>query len=67
MYQQVIDGGRDAGDLRLLAPSDFLARSFVALENGYGMDVLSGTATATETEVRLLRHARPMTGTPDVG
>ncbi|MDQ0779722.1 AcrR family transcriptional regulator [Streptomyces aurantiacus] len=66
LYQQVLDGGRDAGDFRLLAPSDFLARSFVALEDGYGIDVLSGTATAAETEARLLHHARLMTGTPDV-
>ncbi|AXL92972.1 TetR/AcrR family transcriptional regulator [Streptomyces sp. CB09001] len=67
LYRQVLEEGAASGDFRLTAPADFLARSFVALEDGYGIDVLSGAATAEEIEERLLRHARLMTGTPDPG
>ncbi|WP_030379197.1 MULTISPECIES: TetR/AcrR family transcriptional regulator [unclassified Streptomyces] len=67
LYQQVLEEGAASGDFRLAAPADFLARSFVALEDGYGIDVLSGVATAEEVEQRLLRHARLMTGMPEPG
>jgi AcrR family transcriptional regulator len=67
LYRQVLEEGAACGEFRLAAPADFLARSFVALEDGYGIDVLSGAATAEEVERRLLRHARLMTGTPGPG
>jgi AcrR family transcriptional regulator len=65
LYQQVLDEGARAGEFRLVAPADFLARSFVALEDGYGMDVLAGSATPEDIEGRLLHHARLATGTTD--
>jgi hypothetical protein len=39
-----------------------LARGMVALEDGYGMDVLTGAASADEVEGALLSHARIVTG-----
>ncbi|WP_433456299.1 hypothetical protein ACQPXS_46360 [Streptomyces sp. CA-142005] len=39
-----------------------LVRSFVALEDGYAMDLLVGSATAQDIEDRLLDHARIVTG-----
>ncbi|MFI7682538.1 TetR/AcrR family transcriptional regulator [Streptomyces griseoaurantiacus] len=65
LYRQVLEEGAASGDFRLAAPADFLARSFVALEDGYGIDVLSGVATAEEVQERLLHHARLMTGTSE--
>ncbi|MDO0929365.1 TetR/AcrR family transcriptional regulator [Streptomyces sp. TG1A-8] len=62
LYQRVLDEGAGTGEFRLAAPSDFLARSFVALEDGYGIDVLSGAATAEQVEGRLLQYARLVTG-----
>ena len=57
LYRQVLTSGEDSGTFHLLAPADFLARSFVALEDGYGIEVLAGTTPADEIERRLLRHA----------
>ncbi|MFB6549986.1 TetR/AcrR family transcriptional regulator [Streptomyces sp. NPDC056405] len=62
LYRRVLDEGADNGEFRLAAPSDFVARGLVALEDGYGMDVLSGAATAEQVEECLLRHARLLTG-----
>lgn len=62
LYQRVLEEGADNGEFRLVAPADFIARSLVALEDGYGIDVLSGAATAERVEERLLCHARLMTG-----
>jgi AcrR family transcriptional regulator len=64
LYRQVLVSGEDSGTFRLLAPADFLARSLVALEDGYGIEVLAGTTTAHEIESRLRRHARLMTQAP---
>ncbi|GHF96138.1 TetR/AcrR family transcriptional regulator [Streptomyces thermodiastaticus] len=62
LYRRVLQEGEDSGDFRLTAPAGFLARGFVALEDGYGIDVLSGAATAQDIEERLLHHARLVTG-----
>ncbi|MGH3358855.1 MAG: TetR/AcrR family transcriptional regulator [Nocardioidaceae bacterium] len=62
LYEQVLAAGQDDGSFRLVAPVDFVARSLVALEDGYAIDVLSGSATAEDVEQRLLEHARLMTG-----
>ncbi|MFD7710808.1 TetR/AcrR family transcriptional regulator [Streptomyces sp. NPDC059785] len=63
LYRQVLDEGAASGAFRLVAPSGFLARGFVALEDGYGIDVLSGAATAEQVQEHLLHHARLVTGT----
>jgi AcrR family transcriptional regulator len=65
LYRQVLDAGEKAGAFHLVAPADFLARSLVALEDGYGIEVLAGTATADEIESRLLVHARLATRVPE--
>ncbi|MFE5393275.1 TetR/AcrR family transcriptional regulator [Streptomyces sp. NPDC056568] len=62
LYRQVLDAGAESGEFRLQAPSEFLARAIVALEDGYCIDILSGAATAEQVEERLLCHARLMTG-----
>jgi hypothetical protein len=64
LYRRVLTEGEDIGTFRLVAPADFLARSFVALEDGYGIEVLAGTSPADEVESRLLRHARLATQVP---
>lgn len=58
LYRQVLEDGARSGEFELAAPADVLARSFVALEDGYGMHVLVGDLTADEVERRLLLHAR---------
>lgn len=63
LYQEVLDSGAVSGDFRLAGSSTSLARGFVALEDGYGIDVLSGAATAAEVEERLMHQARLVTGT----
>lgn len=64
LYDQVLSSGADVGAFRLVAPADFLARSFVALEDGYGIEVVAGSTTAAEIEDRMLRHARLATQAP---
>lgn len=61
LYEEVLHEGEETGAFRLLAPADFLARSFVALEDGYDIEVIAGTSTAEDVEQRLLTHARLMT------
>ena len=58
LYERVLEDGRRTGEFRLAAPATELARSFVALEDGYCLDVLVGAATAAEVEQRLLAYAR---------
>ena len=65
LYQQILEAGQAAGEFQLVADPGFLARSFVALEDGYGTDVLSEAATAEEVAERLLHHARLITHVDD--
>lgn len=65
LYEQVLKEGEEAGAFRLVAPAPFLARGLVALEDGYGIEVLAGSSTPEEVEQRLLLHARLMTRTDD--
>lgn len=65
LYQQILDDGRQTGEFRLVADAPFLARSFVALEDGYAIDVLSQAATAEDVTQRLMRHARLVTQAGD--
>ncbi|MGX1316456.1 AcrR family transcriptional regulator [Streptomyces calvus] len=67
LYRQVLAHGRDTGEFALTAEPLALGRSFVALEDGYAMDLLVGTATAEEIEARLSAHARMVTGHPAFG
>ncbi len=62
LYHHVLQAGADTAEFTLVAPAPFLARSFVALEDGYGIDVLAGVISAEEEEAKLLQHAQLATG-----
>lgn len=62
LYEAILEEGERSRQFRLVAPAAVLARSFVALEDGYGMDILTGAATADDVERRLLLHASTVTG-----
>ena len=62
LYEQVLAEGAEDGTFELRAPGPFVARSLVALEDGYGIELLSGSTSADEVERRLLLHARLLTG-----
>ncbi|GHF66196.1 AcrR family transcriptional regulator [Amycolatopsis bartoniae] len=58
LYQKVLTEGEHSGEFHPVAEVAALAREFVALEDGYGLDVLTGALTPDEVEQRLLLHAR---------
>ncbi|MBP0457803.1 TetR/AcrR family transcriptional regulator [Streptomyces montanisoli] len=62
LYQGVLERGAGSGDFRLVAPPAVLARGFVALEDGYALDVLTGASSADQVEEWLLLHADVVTG-----
>lgn len=62
LYRSILEQGAHSGDFRLVAPPQVLARGFVALEAGYGLDVLTGASTADQVEEWLLLHADVVTG-----
>ena len=62
LYRQVLEEGAASGDFELVDDAAFLARGFVALEDGYGIEVLSEEATAQHVHDLLVRHARLVTG-----
>jgi AcrR family transcriptional regulator len=64
LYRHVLELGRQTGEFTLTGDAHALGRSFVALEDGYAMDLLVGSATAQDIEDRLLDHARIVTGNP---
>lgn len=61
LYQQILEEGQASGEFDLVADAAFLARAFVALEDGYGIEVLSGEASAETVVEHLVRHARLVT------
>jgi AcrR family transcriptional regulator len=62
LYAGVLEQGRADGSLRLSGAADALGRDFVALEDGYGILVLTGALSAAEVERRLLGYARVAAG-----
>ncbi|MFF8618917.1 TetR/AcrR family transcriptional regulator [Streptomyces sp. NPDC015350] len=62
LYQEILEQGADAGEFTLPAPAPHLARTFLALEDGYALEVLAGGITAEEEERRLLAFAHLATG-----
>jgi AcrR family transcriptional regulator len=58
LYRQILEEGAGSGEFDLVDEADFLARGFVALEDGYGIEVLSEEASAESVEEMLVRHAR---------
>jgi AcrR family transcriptional regulator len=62
LYIRVLEAGQEAGVFQLIGDARSLARSFVALEDGYGIDQLSGTDTTEEIEAALIAQAQLVTG-----
>ena len=62
LYESVLDDGERSGQLHLAGPAAALGRSFVALEDGFGILVLTGAETPESVESRLLEHARVVAG-----
>jgi AcrR family transcriptional regulator len=60
LYQSVLEECSASGEFTFLMPVKELARSFVALEDGYGIDVLTGAITPDEEEQLLIRYAKIM-------
>lgn len=62
LYRQILADGAASGEFDLVDDAAFLARGFVALEDGYGIEVLSNEAGAEQVYDLLVRHARLVTG-----
>ena len=58
----VLADGWRSGELRLAGAAADLGRGFVALEDGFGILVLTGAETPESVERRLLEHARCVAG-----
>ncbi|MFI5657111.1 TetR/AcrR family transcriptional regulator [Streptomyces sp. NPDC051684] len=68
LYATALEVGAATGEFTLTAPVGDLARNLVALEDGYGLHIVSRNAALTREEVqRLIRvHARVVTGCADL-
>lgn len=53
-----------AGAFRLPASADLIAKTFLALEDGFVLDVLIGAMSPDEEERMLLLYAQSMIGIP---
>ncbi|MCG2622516.1 TetR family transcriptional regulator C-terminal domain-containing protein [Arthrobacter sp. I2-34] len=64
LYEQVLEQGAKTEAFSLAGTYNELARSFVALEDGLGLQVLAGTDSLTPEQAReiLLGYARAVTG-----
>ncbi|MFC6600556.1 TetR/AcrR family transcriptional regulator [Kitasatospora paranensis] len=62
LYEETLEQGAHTGEFTLAVPAPQLARTFLALEDGYAMEVLVGGITAEEEERRLLTFAQVVTG-----
>ncbi|WP_431219147.1 TetR/AcrR family transcriptional regulator [Leifsonia xyli] len=60
LYERVLRACEESGRFRLLQPADVLARSFIALEDGYGVDVLTGDLSPETEQLWLMDYARIM-------
>lgn len=62
LYQQILEDGQASGEFHLVADAAFLARGFVALEDGYGIEVLTKASTAEHVADQLIQYAVLATG-----
>lgn len=62
LYRDVLAAGAAQQVFRLTASAEALARSFVALEDGYGVQVLIGGMRADQAEHALFMHAAAVAG-----
>ncbi|MFF3878734.1 TetR/AcrR family transcriptional regulator [Streptomyces sp. NPDC001978] len=62
VYYGVLMLGQAQGHFALADPPRLLAASFVAMEDGYQMEILAGRRTRTEVVTALRAYARAVTG-----
>ncbi|GAA4377651.1 TetR/AcrR family transcriptional regulator [Paeniglutamicibacter cryotolerans] len=64
LYQRVLEKGRDTGDFVLAAEPLALARAFIAMEDGLGLQIIAGSGALSTAQARgiLLRFAAVATG-----
>ncbi|MGW8353691.1 TetR/AcrR family transcriptional regulator [Streptomyces wedmorensis] len=62
VYAEILVLGQAQGHFALQDPPRLIAASFVAMEDGYQMDVLAGRRTRTEVIAALSAYARAVTG-----
>src|SRR5436309_13428583 len=64
LYRSVLEAGAAAGDLELAAPAEAIARGLVALEDGLGLQVVTGhpAVDSAEAERILIHYASMATG-----
>ncbi|MFE4229988.1 TetR/AcrR family transcriptional regulator [Arthrobacter sp. NPDC056886] len=62
IYRGILNAGARTGEFTLLGSPNDLARSFVALEDGYAYMVLTGGISAADAERWLLEHAERVAG-----
>lgn len=61
LYQEILEEGQASGEFDLVDDAAYLARSFVALEDGYGIAVLSEASTAEQVADTIVRYAQLVT------
>ncbi|RFC73618.1 TetR family transcriptional regulator [Streptomyces sp. AcE210] len=68
LYSTVLEVGAAVGEFTLTEPVADLARNLVALEDGYGLHIVSRNAELTPDVARrlLLGYARTVTGCPEL-
>ncbi|MFE5004165.1 TetR/AcrR family transcriptional regulator [Streptomyces sp. NPDC056696] len=68
LYATVLEVGAAVGEFTLTEPVTDLARNLVALEDGYGLHIVSRNAELTPDVARrlLLGYARTVTGCPEL-
>ncbi|MCX5438134.1 MULTISPECIES: TetR/AcrR family transcriptional regulator [unclassified Streptomyces] len=68
LYATVLEVGSAVGEFTLTEPVTDLARNLVALEDGYGLHIVSRNAELTPDVARrlLLGYARTVTGCPEL-
>ena len=64
LYESVLEGGAARGELSLAASAETIARGFIGLEDGLGLQVVIGHPglDSAEAERILLRYGGVMTG-----
>lgn len=62
LYERVLRNGQADGVFTLALPPEVIARSLVALEDGYVVDVLVGAITADQEEAWIVAFAEAMVG-----
>ncbi|WP_336629760.1 MULTISPECIES: TetR/AcrR family transcriptional regulator [unclassified Microbacterium] len=67
LYSGVLREGAQAREFLLTETPEFHAREFIALEDGYTIDVLCRTMSAADAERAILRRAEALLGPAEAG